>query len=555
MMCERAVSRTTQGELLGQQADGAGDDRRLVDRDRAVPAAGACARRGASTSTRTTSGCARTSRRSRRRCRRCSTTSPRGRCRSTARSASSDEMPFSAMVIESFHMGLADGPTEVHKVTRRPPGPQRVPAGRRACSRPATSRRCRDAALARYADVIERDGRAAVTADARRAETAPVRPGEELDWAALEAYLRGHLPELAGDSTAAAVPERLGQPHLPAALRRHRAGAAPAAVRRRRAGRPRHEARVPRAVEAVADLRPGAAGVPVLRRPRRDRLRLRRDGAARRRGRPRRRAGVDGPTTPTSAAASASPSSTRWPSCTCSTRPPPTWRRSAGPTASSSARCRLADALGPRAARRRPAGDGRRCPAGWRRRMPAPTRVSFVHNDLKLDNCQFDPADPDRVQSIFDWDMTTLGEPLVDLGTLLNYWPDPTDPPDAGRVSHQGLLAMGLPTRAEIVEPLRRAHRHRRVGRGLVRGVRPVEDRRRHPAAAPPLGRAARAPTRGWRRSPTGSRCSPQRRSRPCSTTSPEGSRSGHRSPERPMSGRGRRRRQVIGDRARRAGR
>jgi aminoglycoside phosphotransferase (APT) family kinase protein len=82
--------------------------------------------------------------------------------------------------------------------------------------------------------------------------------------------------------------------------------------------------------------------------------------------------------------------------------------------------------------------------------VPQATRVSIVHNDLKLDNCQFDPADPDRVQSIFDWDMTTLGEPLVDLGTLLNYWPDPTDPPEARRVSHEGLLHMGLPTRAEI---------------------------------------------------------------------------------------------------------
>jgi aminoglycoside phosphotransferase (APT) family kinase protein len=82
--------------------------------------------------------------------------------------------------------------------------------------------------------------------------------------------------------------------------------------------------------------------------------------------------------------------------------------------------------------------------------VPEPTRVSIVHNDLKLDNCQFDPADPDRVQSIFDWDMTTLGEPLVDLGTLLNYWPDPTDPPVSRRASHEGLLHMGLPTRAEI---------------------------------------------------------------------------------------------------------
>jgi aminoglycoside phosphotransferase (APT) family kinase protein len=84
-------------------------------------------------------------------------------------------------------------------------------------------------------------------------------------------------------------------------------------------------------------------------------------------------------------------------------------------------------------------------------RRPAMQRVSIVHNDLKLDNCQFDPAEPDRVASIFDWDMTTLGDPLIDLGTLLNYWPDPADPAEARRFSHPGLGAVGLPTRAEIV--------------------------------------------------------------------------------------------------------
>jgi aminoglycoside phosphotransferase (APT) family kinase protein len=85
------------------------------------------------------------------------------------------------------------------------------------------------------------------------------------------------------------------------------------------------------------------------------------------------------------------------------------------------------------------------------RRLPRLSRVSIVHNDLKLDNCQFDPANPDRVLSIFDWDMTTLGDPLVDLGTLLNYWPDPADHEGAGRASHPGLTRMGLPPRAEIV--------------------------------------------------------------------------------------------------------
>ena len=67
----------------------------------------------------------------------------------------SDEMPFSAMVIESFHMGLADGPTEVHKVTvarqvlsEYQPAPGLFPTGHIPTRR--------DAVLAEYADVIER---------------------------------------------------------------------------------------------------------------------------------------------------------------------------------------------------------------------------------------------------------------------------------------------------------------------------------------------------------------------------------------------------------------
>ncbi len=122
----------------------------------------------------------------------------------------------------------------------------------------------------------------------------------------------------------------------------------------------------------------------------------------------------------------------------------------------------------------RPHGFVERQVAGWRKRwdlvdtgrvpqmatvgarlaetMPAvATRVSVLHNDYKIDNCQFDPADPDRVTSIFDWDMATLGEPLVDLGILLNYWPDPADV-DGSRPLHvAGLEHIGLPSRAEVV--------------------------------------------------------------------------------------------------------
>jgi aminoglycoside phosphotransferase (APT) family kinase protein len=89
------------------------------------------------------------------------------------------------------------------------------------------------------------------------------------------------------------------------------------------------------------------------------------------------------------------------------------------------------------------------------RTIPEPQRASVLHNDLKLDNCQFDPADPDRVRSVFDWDMATLGDPLIDLGTLLNYWPDASEPSPYASGSHTRLESLGLPTRAAVIERYR----------------------------------------------------------------------------------------------------
>jgi aminoglycoside phosphotransferase (APT) family kinase protein len=80
--------------------------------------------------------------------------------------------------------------------------------------------------------------------------------------------------------------------------------------------------------------------------------------------------------------------------------------------------------------------------------LPVPTRSSIVHNDFKTDNCQFAPDDPDVVVSVFDWDMATLGDPLVDLGTLLNYWPSDDGSPV---LAIPGLERLGLPRKDEIV--------------------------------------------------------------------------------------------------------
>jgi len=86
-------------------------------------------------------------------------------------------------------------------------------------------------------------------------------------------------------------------------------------------------------------------------------------------------------------------------------------------------------------------------------RLPRLQRSSLVHNDLKFDNVMIDPDDPDRITAILDWDMTTLGDPLIDLGTFLAYWVEAGDPPARGAT-----LAVtaqpGFPTRSEL------AHRY-----------------------------------------------------------------------------------------------
>jgi aminoglycoside phosphotransferase (APT) family kinase protein len=75
-----------------------------------------------------------------------------------------------------------------------------------------------------------------------------------------------------------------------------------------------------------------------------------------------------------------------------------------------------------------------------------------VHGDLKLNNCIFDPSDPDRVRAVLDWDMTTIGDPLVDLGTLLNYWP--TDGPAGlgSAIVLPELQNLHLATREELAD-------------------------------------------------------------------------------------------------------
>ncbi|MEA2627174.1 MAG: hypothetical protein QOD06_3219, partial [Candidatus Binatota bacterium] len=97
-------------------------------------------------------------------------------------------------------------------------------------------------------------------------------------------------------------------------------------------------------------------------------------------------------------------------------------------------------------------------------RIPPEPPPTIVHNDFKLDNTMYAVGDPSRVVAVFDWEMSTIGDPLVDLGTLLGYWVQADDPP----VLVGSLVAPtdqpGFPRRDELV-----ARYARRTGRDVSR--------------------------------------------------------------------------------------
>jgi aminoglycoside phosphotransferase (APT) family kinase protein len=82
--------------------------------------------------------------------------------------------------------------------------------------------------------------------------------------------------------------------------------------------------------------------------------------------------------------------------------------------------------------------------AGWLREeisgLPADYDVALVHGDYRLDNLVLDPV-TQQVRAVLDWEMSTLGDPLMDLALLLVYWEQPGD-----GLRHRVNVARGLTT-------------------------------------------------------------------------------------------------------------
>lgn len=80
------------------------------------------------------------------------------------------------------------------------------------------------------------------------------------------------------------------------------------------------------------------------------------------------------------------------------------------------------------------------------KRIPPQQAATVVHNDYKLDNVMFSLATPGQLTTVLDWEMTTIGDPLADLGLALCYWElggalTTGQPPPAGWLTTEEFIA------------------------------------------------------------------------------------------------------------------
>jgi aminoglycoside phosphotransferase (APT) family kinase protein len=91
--------------------------------------------------------------------------------------------------------------------------------------------------------------------------------------------------------------------------------------------------------------------------------------------------------------------------------------------------------------------------AGWlAENLPAESAASLIHNDFKFDNVVFDSHHPSRIVAVLDWEMATLGDPLMDLGTSLAYWAQPGEEEIFGPLVTGPTRRVGCLTRREVLD-------------------------------------------------------------------------------------------------------
>ncbi|MCB1391575.1 MAG: phosphotransferase family protein [Rhodobacteraceae bacterium] len=85
------------------------------------------------------------------------------------------------------------------------------------------------------------------------------------------------------------------------------------------------------------------------------------------------------------------------------------------------------------------------------RDVPAESGAAVVHNDFRLGNVIWSATPPPRLLAILDWELATLGDPLLDLGYLVCCHPQPGETLNPTQELSRALLAPGVPRRAALV--------------------------------------------------------------------------------------------------------
>jgi aminoglycoside phosphotransferase (APT) family kinase protein len=83
--------------------------------------------------------------------------------------------------------------------------------------------------------------------------------------------------------------------------------------------------------------------------------------------------------------------------------------------------------------------------------QPADVATCLIHNDWRFDNLVLDPNSPTTVLGVLDWEMSTLGDPLMDLGGALAYWVQADDPIPMQLMRRQPTHLPGMPGRADLI--------------------------------------------------------------------------------------------------------
>jgi aminoglycoside phosphotransferase (APT) family kinase protein len=89
------------------------------------------------------------------------------------------------------------------------------------------------------------------------------------------------------------------------------------------------------------------------------------------------------------------------------------------------------------------------------RNLPSAAEATIVHGDYKLDNVVFDLQGRPRLSAILDWEMSTLGDPMADLGWLISFWRRPEDPVEFIMDEQTVTRLPGFASREELIERYR----------------------------------------------------------------------------------------------------